>query len=696
MTVTSGFFNSINHDRRYDAEQLSSIFDGIINDGVYQGYGEAFAVTVYPGAKNTIVIGTGRAWFDHTWILNDSRLSMVIDDYGISASRIDAVVLDIDRRESVRNNSIKIIKGSYSSKPSPPALIKEDLHNQYPIAYITTPTGLDANLTNGNISNMVGTEQCPFVTGIIEAVNASIFYQQLEAQFNLWWNNIKDMVGDEGLVDYRPMIEKLEDKIDNVSSASISSEDIEKGKNVTITKLFDTFGGSGVTGLVDGFLLPDGKTLLVYIDDDSDTSTVRIYTSIVGTNGVKGSETTIATISTDRSSVGTTDIPEIPGLDKGTVFGSGTVYLHKYYVAPVLISIDTDSYPASVRIGFYIYYLLQDNTGGFNEGYGPLFIGHDTKAYNITVNSSGVVSYTEIGGSSSLYNIGINLYGRDTYSDVKGWGSYIPGHTVNGDTLISYVQYLNLGSSTQANVWLSIMNSSGVLTKFQHSKIDNVFTKGIYSSPYEIVPYSNPDETGIYVADNANDILYIYDMYGNYSSYVRNDFSGHPCFSSDYVTSGSTDIYFRNGDKFQKTTNSFSLDGESFDYPVFFDRFVYPNDQATPSGSPSASIIATSDQKYGFVKYGSNSMMAFIDPSRAYGIYSRVCSSSLNNLISSSVFTALKLRKNNSAISSDGNTYFILSPGTITTNSSDTSQGPIVDGSSTQNADIAIYKISLS
>ena len=34
MAVTSGFFNSVNHDRLYDAEQLSSIFDGIIIDGV--------------------------------------------------------------------------------------------------------------------------------------------------------------------------------------------------------------------------------------------------------------------------------------------------------------------------------------------------------------------------------------------------------------------------------------------------------------------------------------------------------------------------------------------------------------------------------------------------------------------------------------------------------------------------------------
>ena len=47
MTVSSGFFNSVNHDRLYDAEQVSSIFDGIIEDGVCESIGEAFMVKPY-------------------------------------------------------------------------------------------------------------------------------------------------------------------------------------------------------------------------------------------------------------------------------------------------------------------------------------------------------------------------------------------------------------------------------------------------------------------------------------------------------------------------------------------------------------------------------------------------------------------------------------------------------------------------
>ena len=43
--LTYGFFNSKNNDRIYDATDFGSIFDGVINDGVYMGIGNHLAVT---------------------------------------------------------------------------------------------------------------------------------------------------------------------------------------------------------------------------------------------------------------------------------------------------------------------------------------------------------------------------------------------------------------------------------------------------------------------------------------------------------------------------------------------------------------------------------------------------------------------------------------------------------------------------
>ncbi|KKK51946.1 hypothetical protein LCGC14_3109860, partial [marine sediment metagenome] len=44
MTITYGFYDSISSDRLYNAQQMSSIFDGIIQDGVYAGLGDAIMV----------------------------------------------------------------------------------------------------------------------------------------------------------------------------------------------------------------------------------------------------------------------------------------------------------------------------------------------------------------------------------------------------------------------------------------------------------------------------------------------------------------------------------------------------------------------------------------------------------------------------------------------------------------------------
>lgn len=44
MSVTYGFYNSLNGDRKYNAEQVSSLFDGLIIDGVFASIGTAFAV----------------------------------------------------------------------------------------------------------------------------------------------------------------------------------------------------------------------------------------------------------------------------------------------------------------------------------------------------------------------------------------------------------------------------------------------------------------------------------------------------------------------------------------------------------------------------------------------------------------------------------------------------------------------------
>ena len=215
MTVSSGFFNSINHDRLYDAEQLSSIFDGIIIDGVYENYGDAFMVTANPDANSSVIIGTGRAWFDHTWTLNDSQFAMQLDPPNELLARTDAIVIDVDRRTDIRKNSIVYVKGSEATPDNPPAFIKEDLHKQYPICYIKREAKVNSPIEQQDITITVGTSVCPIVTGYLSSQNLENLLVQLDAEFNTWWDGIKDTLDENTVTKLQNQIDEINEKLNS-------------------------------------------------------------------------------------------------------------------------------------------------------------------------------------------------------------------------------------------------------------------------------------------------------------------------------------------------------------------------------------------------------------------------------------------------------------------------------------------------
>lgn len=160
MSLTYGFYNSQNGDRRYDAEQLSSIFDGIVPDGIFASIGDKFMV--YEASGMSVTVGSGRAWFNRTWTLNDSPLTINIDQSNVNLNRIDTIVLDVDKKSRV--NSIIVVRGTASSTPTPPTLIVDALneHYQYPLCDIYVAARV-TEIKQENITNRVGVD-CPFST----------------------------------------------------------------------------------------------------------------------------------------------------------------------------------------------------------------------------------------------------------------------------------------------------------------------------------------------------------------------------------------------------------------------------------------------------------------------------------------------------------------------------------------------------
>lgn len=297
MSVSSGFFNSLNGDRKYNAAQMSAIFDGLIIDGVFASIGTAFAVKAAGGL--TVNVGIGKAWFDHTWTVNDSILPMTAPEAEVLLDRIDAVVLEVNGTESVRENTIKFVKGNPSSAPSRPTLTNEGNVHQYPLCYIYRKYGT-AVINQADITTMVGTESTPFVTGILQTISldellgkwqdeldrftdarskeVDDWIAQEESDFTAWFNKMKADLQQEQTVldqwiaseqaDFLAWYNQMKDQLSGDVAGNLQLEiDKEEVKRILLVGFEDGTKEFSDDGTVITSTASDGRTLTKTFSD---------------------------------------------------------------------------------------------------------------------------------------------------------------------------------------------------------------------------------------------------------------------------------------------------------------------------------------------------------------------------------------------------------------------------------------------
>lgn len=225
MAFSYGFYNSIEGDRQYDANQFSALFDGLITDGVFETYEKAFLVLA-TDEENSVIVQSGRAWFDHTWNYNDS--SMVLkNEQGTPVggfSRIDAVVIDINSADDSRENSIIWVCGEEaSSDPEKPTLEDSDTHHQYPLCYVSRSTSDDGIITQSVITNTIGTSECPFVTGVVSGVTTDELLAQWNDEFTTWFERMKGQLSEDAAGNLQLQIDDMSDTL-NTTVEKLSTE----------------------------------------------------------------------------------------------------------------------------------------------------------------------------------------------------------------------------------------------------------------------------------------------------------------------------------------------------------------------------------------------------------------------------------------------------------------------------------------
>lgn len=484
MAVTSGFFNSINHDRLYDAEQLSSIFDGIVLDGVYESIGTAFMVSAI-NDEMAVKIGTGRAWFDHIWVLNDSEFIVNLDPANVALPRIDAIVLDIDKRTNNRTGSIKYIRGDYSSIPVRPSLVKEDnVHVQYPIAYIEVASGSNVTIDQTKITRTVGTSECPYVIGVLTVINADTYWKQLETEFNIWWDGVKDTISSENLLDIELRLQNVENKTNEIDKNIVLAPDYVYEQETLVTyDMYETWV-EYVAPIMD-FILPDKKFITLF-DYNEGFYCSKVY----DLDDIKKSNNNEYAGEIVNIRVGAKKIASIPNYAYQNYWFSKNVSV---------IKSETETYPANI----YVYYFrpVYSNT----DQYSYVIKNAYADIIKITVSSDHVISYSTVSSVKTPLN---NTYKGSDYNEYhrKAYTTKFPLRVFGNDyTFITFTLQKYSSSSYDYQLRLMFQNVSYnkdtlVLDINKESSIDRMFDdsqlKGVLSNVLSLIGYGRSDNSG--------------------------------------------------------------------------------------------------------------------------------------------------------------------------------------------------------
>lgn len=302
-SVSCGFYNSLG-DRKYDATQLSSIFSGIIRDGIFASIGDCLVVRADSG--NIVNVGVGKAWFNDTWTHNDSVLSVDCGAADTLYARYDAIVIEVNSSPTVRDNFIKVIHGTPSSFPVKPTLVNTEYIHQYALCYIYRPADYDGvkSIDAADIENMVGTKETPFISGILETVDLDMLLGQWRGELDRFINSEKEDITefmDNQESEFRVWYNETTELMQNVANEiSVWSEEIKNvmlSDNVAASILAnlsaDEIERFLVSGLNDGetIISPDGTTMTT--TDSSGRKLIKTFTNnfmtattvLVGTEG---------------------------------------------------------------------------------------------------------------------------------------------------------------------------------------------------------------------------------------------------------------------------------------------------------------------------------------------------------------------------------------------------------------------------
>lgn len=466
MSLTFGFYNAVNGDRTYDALDMSRFLDGLVCDGIYEHVGKKFEVKAKSGMN--ITVGTGRAWFQHTWThlsaesasTPDVGMTLTVAAGGASA-RTDCVVLEVNTtNETSANGTLPRSNRIYILQNTPWYRVTRGTQEgvyRYPLAELSIPANAwsieQVTIDNKLGKKYEGTVYTPIVTGVLETVDLSTQLssaeQQIRAavsetqtsgrnQFSSWFNGFKTSSNAQ----VAGLMSRYDDQLNTFYNNFVSGADSELlallNEALNQARNLRIFSGDVPTASGEGLTLTgEFHNTTTQTDFYPPSRNLQTGDYLIGANGylakithLVGGDDNLATITSlslegtgisfGGSSSGSSDIPVVNAAsqDGASYYGSSVLPAEIRTVGKQIIFI-----PGRTSTAKLVMLNLTVTSGdATQERYDPIYIrsGVNQQAYKSTAHKArlqGPVNDWLLEGIPYLLTYGSNCWYLDSYID---------------------------------------------------------------------------------------------------------------------------------------------------------------------------------------------------------------------------------------------------------------------------------------
>lgn len=374
----SSFFNDVDGDRIYYAEDFAEYFIPFFTNGIFNNGCQVLGNT----NDMAVNVSTGRAFINGYRYRNKQSKTLTIENADGVLNRIDNIVIRLDLTN--RNISTQVIKGSFLNNPVAPDLTRTSTIYDLRIAKVYIPAGTteitqdlieDCRFINSDCGNVISPIKTPDTEQLFIQMQAIFdkFIADSTNGFDTWFDSIKNQLDSDAAGNLQNQINNLNsNKVDN-AKYDLDSNNLQllaNGKNVGDSVHIPTGITDTATGEEDLKIINNKGVVKFSLDGKTEQKTYTGKNILDYVSNLKASSDGLTSVINDDGSITTSGKPSsnyrtiLNSINIIDFLEDGETYTFSQSKANDKLYMQMN---AKKKDGTYSYYSLNDSTKSKQE-----------------------------------------------------------------------------------------------------------------------------------------------------------------------------------------------------------------------------------------------------------------------------------------------------------------------------------------